>query len=126
MIQATAGGCRMLIAKSPAIGSDRDVLRRYAEAADQIFVVFRGRVYADQPDWLTVSDFLWARFRRELGLEARAAPVLAVIAGANCGADRLSWGARLTGRKVPWNYGSPCPPCRGASTLDRPKRRGRQ
>jgi hypothetical protein len=91
MIQATAGGCRMLIAKSPAIGSDRDVLRRYAEAADQVFVVFRGKVYADQPDWLTVSDFLWARFRRELGFDARAAPVLAVIAGANCGADRLSW-----------------------------------
>jgi hypothetical protein len=91
MIQATVGGCRMLIAKSPALGTDRDVLRRYATGEDQVFVVFRGRVYADQPDWLTVSDFLWARLRRELGLGAEGAPVLAVIAGANCGADRLPW-----------------------------------
>ena len=44
-------------------------------AADTIFVVFGGRIYAEQPTWLTVSDYLWARFRRELGLKAEATPV---------------------------------------------------
>jgi hypothetical protein len=91
MIRATAGVCRMLVAKSPAIGSDRDVLRQLLTPADQIFVVYRGKVYADQPTWLTVSDFLWARLRREIGLNTQAAPVLAVIAAENCNAERLPW-----------------------------------
>ena len=91
MLQATAGSCRMVVAKSPAIGSDRDVIRRLASAVDKVFVVYRGKVYTDQPTWLTVSDFLWTRFRRELGLKAQVAPVLAIIAGPNCGAEQLSW-----------------------------------
>ena len=91
IIRATSSGCRMLIAKSPATGWDRDMLRGYATAADRIFVVFRGRVYADQPTWLTVSDALWSRFWRELGLKVRAAPVLAVIATTSCNAEQLPW-----------------------------------
>ena len=91
IIQASAGACRMVVAKSPAIGSDRDVIRRLATATDRVFAVYRGKVYADQPTWLTVSDYLWARLQRELGLNAQATPVLAVIAGLNCGAEQLSW-----------------------------------
>jgi len=91
MVQGTAGSCRMLVAKSPSIGSDRDVIRRLAAENDRIFVVYRGKVYADQPTWRTVSDFLWTRLRRELGLNAQAAPVLAVIAAPNCDAEQLSW-----------------------------------
>jgi hypothetical protein len=91
IIQATAGACRMVVAKSPAIGSDRDVIRRLATATDRVFAVYRGKVYVDQPTWLTVSDYLWTRLQRELGLNAQAAPLLAVIAGRNCGAEQLSW-----------------------------------
>ena len=90
-IRATAGACRILVAKSPALGWDRDMIRRNATAADEIFVVFAGKVYTEQPTWLTVPDFLWARFRRELGMNAQPTPVLAVIATTNCGAERLPW-----------------------------------
>jgi hypothetical protein len=90
-ISATAGMCRMLIARSPAIGSDRDLIRRNATAADRVFVVFRGRIYAEQPTWLTVSDFLWSRLQRELGFKAQATPVLAVIATKSCDAEGLPW-----------------------------------
>jgi hypothetical protein len=90
-IYATAGACRMQIAKSPAIGSDRDMIRRYATAADRVFVVFHGAVYAEQPTWLTVSYSLWSRFRRELGLKTEASPVLAIVATSNCEAERLPW-----------------------------------
>ena len=90
-IRATAGACRMSIAKSPAMGWDRDLIRRHATAGDEIFVVFRGRIYSEQPTWLTVSDFLWSRFQRELGLKAEAAPLFAVIASATCAAERLPW-----------------------------------
>jgi hypothetical protein len=90
-VRATAGVCRILVAKSPAMGWDRDLIRRYATAEDQVFIVFRGGVYAEQPTWLTVSDSLWSRFRRELGFKAEASPILAVIAARNCEAERLPW-----------------------------------
>jgi hypothetical protein len=90
-IRATAGPCRLLVAKSPSMGWDRDLIRRYATAADRVFVVFAGKIYAEQPTWLTVPDFLWARFRRELGMSAQPTPVLAVIATTTCAAERLPW-----------------------------------
>ena len=90
-IRATAGACRLLVAKSPSMGWDRDLIRRYATAADRVFVVFAGKIYAEQPTWLTVSDFLWARFRRELGMNAQPTPALAVIATPSCAAERLPW-----------------------------------
>jgi hypothetical protein len=90
-ILATVGACRMLVAKSPALGWDRDLIRRHATATDRVFVVFAGKVYAEQPTWLTVPDFLWSRFKRELGLKAEAAPLFAVIARPSCAAERLPW-----------------------------------
>jgi hypothetical protein len=90
-LSATAGMCRILIAKSSAIGSDRDLIRGLATRADRVFIVFRGKVYAEQPTWLTVFDFLWSRLRRELGFKAPASPVLAIIASTNCDAEKLPW-----------------------------------
>jgi hypothetical protein len=58
---------------------------------DRTFVVFRGKIYKDQPTWLTVPYFLWARLKRELGLGAHTPPLLAVIATPNCDAERLPW-----------------------------------
>ena len=40
--------------------------------------------------WLTVSDFLWARFLIGLGFKANFTPVLTVIEGENCDAERLA------------------------------------
>jgi predicted small integral membrane protein len=102
-IRATFGTCRMLISKSPAMGWDRDMLRHQTTPGDRVFVVFRGKVYAEQPTWLTVSDSLWSRFRRELGLKTDASPVLAVIATSNCDAERLPW------HELGWYAGSPQP-----------------
>jgi hypothetical protein len=90
-IQASAGNCRILIAGSRSDGSDQDRLRHYATARDIIFVVFGGRIYAEQPTWLTTFDYLWSKFLREVGSEALATPVLTVIATKSCGAERLPW-----------------------------------
>jgi hypothetical protein len=90
-IRASAGLCRMLVAQSPAMGWDRDLIRRYTVPGDHVFVVFRGRTYAEQPTWRTVPDFLWARLWRELGFKAQASPVLAVVASPSCEAERLPW-----------------------------------
>jgi len=90
-ITASSGPCRMFVAQSPALGWDRDLIRRYAQADDLVFVVFRGHVYADQPTFSTALDALWARFQRELGGHVQAHPVLAVVAKPACAAERLPW-----------------------------------
>jgi hypothetical protein len=90
-ITANSGSCRILVMKSPAMGWDRDLVRRYADAEDQVFVVFRGRIYSDQPTFRTVLDKLWSRFLRELGFRTWPSPVFAVVARTGCEADRLPW-----------------------------------
>ena len=90
-ITANSGSCRMIVMKSPALGWDRDLVRRYADAQDQVFVVFRGRIYSDQPTFRTVVDALSSRFLRELGFSTWPSPVLAVVARTGCEADRLPW-----------------------------------
>jgi hypothetical protein len=91
MIRAGSGACRILVANSNPIAWDRDVFRSNVTAADQVFVVFRGRTYEDQPTWLTAAGFLWSRLQRELGLRAEAASVLTIIATRGCDAERLPW-----------------------------------
>jgi hypothetical protein len=90
-ITASSGTCRLLVIRSPALGWDRDLIRRYANAEDQVFIVFRGRIYADQPTFRTVLNALSSRFLRELGFKMRPSPVLAVVARRACEADRLPW-----------------------------------
>jgi hypothetical protein len=91
MLRASAGPCRILVAKSDPKGWDSAAIRQNATDGDRVFVVFRGRTYEDQPTWLTVPYFLWSRLERELGMRAQAAPLLSVIATAGCGAERLPW-----------------------------------
>lgn len=91
LLRATAGPCQILVSRSPALGWDRELVRRYASGGDRIFVVFAGRMYSEQPTWLTVPDYLWARLRRELGFKAQASPVLSVVAKPVCEAERLPW-----------------------------------
>jgi hypothetical protein len=90
-VRASAGACLLVVMKSPPFGWDRELIRRQAAPGDEVFVVFAGKTYAEQPTWLTVSDFLWSRFQRELGLKAAATPVFGVIAAKNCAAERLPW-----------------------------------
>ena len=90
-IVANSGTCRILVIKSPALDWNRDLNRRYADAEDQVFVVFRGRIYAEQPTFRTVLDVIEARFLRELGFRRWPSPVLAVVARLSCEADRLPW-----------------------------------
>ncbi len=91
-VTATSGSCRLLVIRSPALGWDRDLVRRYADADDRIFVVFRGQVFAQQPTFKTVFDALSSRFLRELGFKSWPSPIFAVVARAGCEAERLPWG----------------------------------
>ena len=90
-VRAGAGPCRLLVIRSPAIGWDRDLIRRHAEPGDDVFVVYRGRIFQEQPTFRTVLDFLWARLLRELGLNAHSVPILAIIASKDCQAAEMPW-----------------------------------
>jgi hypothetical protein len=91
MVRATAGACRVLVVEPSVDGSDRERMRRYTSARDTAFVVFGGKIYAEHPTFLTVSNDLWTRFRRQLGMKVEVTPVLVVIATKGCEAERLPW-----------------------------------
>jgi predicted small integral membrane protein len=90
-VRATRQSCGMLISKTSPYGWRRHMISELATRTDRIFIVFRGRVYTEQPTWLTLVTHLWSRFLRELGLVRNITPVIAVIAAAGCDAERLPW-----------------------------------
>jgi hypothetical protein len=91
IIRATTDSCQLQIARLTPDGSNRDLIRHLAAAADRSFVVFRGTVYIQQPIPLTVLHYLWSRFLRELGLTKHVTPVIAVAANSSCNAEQLPW-----------------------------------
>jgi hypothetical protein len=90
-IVAAAGVCRILAVRSTPMGSDRDLIRRQASPSDEVFILYRGKIYEEQPTWRTVPDFLWARILRELGVASADKPVYAIISPRNCNASVLPW-----------------------------------
>jgi hypothetical protein len=95
-LHATAPLCRILVVRSPPIGWDRELIRRTSMPGDRVFVAYRGRVYPEQPTWLTAVDALWSRFERELGLRRAAPVILGVVASSTCEAEKLPWGEVAT------------------------------
>jgi len=85
------------------MGWDRDLVRRLADPSDEVLVLYRGKIYNEQPTWLTVSDFLWARMLRELGISSQEMPAYAIISPRNCHASILPW-EELAG--VPPGFGA--------------------
>ena len=91
IIQAKTASCHLQIARLAPNGSDRDLVRHLAVGTDRLFVVFRGKVYAQQPILRTVINYLWFKGVRELGLIKHISPVIAVAANSSCDAERLPW-----------------------------------
>ena len=67
------------------------VVRRQASAGDEVFVLYRGKIYDEQPTLRTVSDFLWGRVLRELGISSAERAVYAIISPKSCNATVLPW-----------------------------------
>jgi len=91
IIEANTASCRLRIVRIAVDGSDRDFIRHLASGADRLLVVFRGRVYTQQPVLFTLISTLWFKFLRKLGLIEHIPPVIAVAANSSCGAERLPW-----------------------------------
>ena len=91
VIRATTGTCRMLVMEISPDGWQRDLIRDRAQATDRVFFIFRGKVYPDQPTWLTAAAGLWSRQLQRLGLRQYVTPVVAVIASELCNVEGLPW-----------------------------------
>jgi hypothetical protein len=89
--RASKPACQMLVTEISHRGWERDAINGRATVLEQVFIVFGGKIYAEQPTWLTASDFLWYKLLSELGLKVRPTPLLAVIATKTCDAERLPW-----------------------------------
>jgi hypothetical protein len=91
IIQANMDSCTVLVAALIFDGSNRQLIERRLASADRRFVVFRGKIYTEQPIFLTVTNYLWSRFLTELRLGRRQSPALAIGSDASCNADLLPW-----------------------------------
>jgi hypothetical protein len=89
--RATKAACLMLVTGISHRGWERDLMNKVATGREQVFIVFGGKIYAEQPTWLTAFDFLWYKVLSELGFKVFPTPVLAVIATRSCDAERLPW-----------------------------------
>jgi hypothetical protein len=91
VIEATADTCRLKVVETSPDGWTQDIVRYIIGSFERQFFVFRGKVYSDQPTWLTITDHWLTKSLRQLGLERANAPTLAVTATTPCDAERLPW-----------------------------------
>ena len=91
IIEAKSGSCTLQVVRLEPDGSNGNLIRHLLTDADQLFVVFRGRVYAQQPIFLTVIGSFWSKVLRGAGLIRHIPPVIAVGANSSCDTERLPW-----------------------------------
>jgi hypothetical protein len=91
IIEGSKNACRLSVAKLTNDASNRELIKSQFSDVDHLFVVFEGRVYQEQPVFLTVVSYLESRFLRELGLRRHITPVLAVGETSSCAAELLPW-----------------------------------
>jgi hypothetical protein len=91
VIRATGSSCQLQVARLTPDGSNANLIGHLTAGADRSFVVFRGAVYARQPIFWTVLDYLGSRFLRELGLIRNISAVIRVAEKSSCSAESLPW-----------------------------------
>ena len=87
----------MILVEASPDGSTRDVMRHVGATLAQHFVVFRGKVYDEQPVWLTATEDSWTRYLRKLGIAQPEMPPIMVAETRTCAAEQLPW-IELSGR----------------------------
>jgi hypothetical protein len=91
LIQASKASCHLQIARIAPDGVDQDLVRHLTMGTDRLFIVFRGRMYTQQPIfWIRIS-YLWLARLREIRLTKHIPPVIAVITNSSCDVERLPW-----------------------------------
>ena len=97
VVHAIKGDCSMILAEASPDGSTRDVMRHVGATMEQHFVVFRGKIYDEQPVWLTATEDSWTRYLRKLGISQPEMRPIMVAETRSCAAEQLPW-LELSGR----------------------------
>jgi hypothetical protein len=92
IVQASSASCHLQIARIASDGVDQDLVRHLTTGTDRLFIVFRGRLYSQQPIFWIRMSYLWLARLRELRIIKHLPPVIAVIANSSCDVERLPWG----------------------------------
>jgi hypothetical protein len=90
-VDANDGRCRLRLVPLAADGSTLEQVRLHVAYDARFFVVFRGRVYQDQPVFWTALFNVAPTVLNALGLSASRIPPLAVNANGECKIENLSW-----------------------------------
>ena len=91
VLRANNEECRLIIIKASSLGWNRDMIQQVVGDGDEVFTVFDGKVYSDQPGLRSSISFQLSKALRQLGLTRHTTYVLSVIAGAVCHARSLPW-----------------------------------
>ncbi|MGU3494716.1 hypothetical protein ACLBXM_11795 [Xanthobacteraceae bacterium A53D] len=84
--------CKMRVAVMAPQGWHSGVVRDLAKPEDDMFFVYKGGIYEDQPIWRTRMDLYSTLVLRRFGADPALHPVLGVIADPSCKARALPWG----------------------------------
>jgi hypothetical protein len=85
------GDCRLLVALVAPQGWHRDIVRQLASQYDQVFFVFGGVVYQDQPTRLTLMHQYWRTLNIFAGRKLPIRPVLGIVASPACNLRDMPW-----------------------------------
>jgi len=90
-IYASSGNCRLAMRQVDPQGYNLDAIKTIDAKEGQLFFVFKGLVYTDQPLASTILSHYWFRLQQKLGLHPSWNPVLAVVSSDSCAMDALPW-----------------------------------
>jgi hypothetical protein len=91
VIRAERDGCEIVLAEMSPEGWSRDLFEKTTSSMDRKFFIFDGRMYTDQPTWMTVTSDRWSAYLRRLGIGRPPPFVLAVAETSSCNAEQLPW-----------------------------------
>jgi hypothetical protein len=96
-VSGNAPTCKIRIAEIALQGWHQSLVAQIA-SGNQLFYLFEGQSYSEQPVMRTRAHYYWRKLNRYIGLHAPTHPVLAVIANPGCENLPLSELAELSGR----------------------------
>lgn len=114
-----AADCRMILASMAPQGWHGGAVRQMAGDGDELFFVFDGAVFREQPATQARLQLYLSLFLRRLGFSAPYYPLLGVIADPACHADAYPWAelASITLRPVAMSRKRPQDDDAGTATM---------
>ena len=90
-VTITRGQCSAIVTIASLLGIHRSAIRMSAAPGEQVYFVYRGQKYDDQPLWATVTDHYLGRIGRVLGQGGGSHQLLGVAASSYCRPGALAW-----------------------------------